>query len=131
MLLLTILLLASNFRQTSHLIRVHGEAQFSYRLHSLAILEEHRRVTTLLTVILGIDQVVALQVMAVLPITHQGGFQSPNFRQGNSPRTPHSNSGRGMSGSLGAVAAALDMVEVAAMIVAPRGMTHSTSAKLW
>ena len=137
MLLQPILLLPSNFRQISRLIRVHGEAQCSLRVHYLAILEEHRLVIHL-TVIL-IDQVAALQVMALqvmafLPITRHGVVVS---------QVPTSDMEAAlvlilipegaMGGSLGAAAAALDPAEVAvgaemaAMIVVLPGMTRSTS----
>jgi len=130
LLLLVLPLLASNFRQTSRLTRVHGGAQCSSRVHPLAILEEHRLVIHL-PVILGIDQVVA-QVMAFLRITHHGVVVS---------KVPTSDMEAAlvlilipegaMGGSLGAVAAALDLAEVAVGAIALPGMTHSTSSKLW
>lgn len=130
-----ILLLVFNSKQTNLLIRVHGEARCPSRVHSLAILEEHHLI---ITVIPGTDQALPHQVMAFLPITQHVVVVS---------RAPDSNmeaaqvplsilEGAVGGGSLGALAAARDLTKVVEEAVisntlgAPPHVTHSTSTNL-
>lgn len=129
-------ILPSNFKRANLLIKLHGEAQFSSRVHSLVIAEEHRLVIRP-TLILGTGRVLARLVLAFVPITHQGVvvLQALVTDRGTALVLILIPEGV-LGGSLGAVAAVLALDEAAeeagasSIIIALPRMIHSTSTKL-